>query len=140
LGRVDGLRGYHDIKRYPAARLVPGLVIFRWDAPLFFANAELFHQSVVEAVAQSPTPVRRVIVTAEPVTNIDVTSADMLADLEHALRESGVELRFAEMKGPVTDKLKRFEMIERLGAASFYPTLGSAVDAYLEEHAVDWQP
>ena len=140
LGRVDGIRGYHDIKRYPEARLVPGLVLFRWDAPLFFANAELFHQRVLEAVAQSPTPVRRIIVTAEPVTSIDVTSADMLAELEQALRESGIELRFAEMKDPVKDKLKRFELFERFGAASFHPTVGAAVDAYLAEHSVDWKP
>ena len=140
LGRVDGVRGYHDIKRYPAARRVPGLVLFRWDAPLFFANAELFHQRVLDAIAQSPTPVRRIIVTAEPVTSIDVTSADMLAELQHTLTESGVELRFAEMKDPVKDKLRRFELFERFGAANFYPTIGSAVDAYLEEHAVGWKP
>ena len=140
LGRVDGVRGYHDIKRYPSARLIPGLVLFRWDAPLFFANAELFHQRVREAVAQSPTPVRRIIVTAEPVTSIDVTSADMLAELEQALRETGIEMRFAEMKDPVKDKLKRFELLERFGAASFHPTVGAAVDAYLEEHEVDWKP
>jgi high affinity sulfate transporter 1 len=140
LGRVDGIRGYHDIKRYPAARLIPGLVLFRWDAPLFFANAELFNASVLEAVAQSPTPVRRIVVSAEPVTSVDVTSADVLAELAQKLREAGVELRFAEMKDPVKDKLKRFELLELLGAASFYPTLGAAVDAYLEEHAVDWRP
>ena len=140
LGRVDGIRGYHDIKRYPAARRVPGLVLFRWDAPLFFANAELFHQRVLDAIAESPTPVRRIIVTAEPVTSVDVTSADMLAELEHSLTESGIELRFAEMKDPVKDKLKRFELFERFGAADFYPTIGSAVDAYLEEHAVSWKP
>ena len=140
LGRVDGVRGYHDIKRYPAARRIPGLVLFRWDAPLFFANAELFHQRIVDAIAESPTPVRRIIVTAEPVTSIDVTSADMLAELERTLTESGIELRFAEMKDPVKDKLKRFELFDRFGAADFYPTIGSAVDAYLEEHAVDWQP
>jgi high affinity sulfate transporter 1 len=140
MGRVDGIRGYHDIKRYPEARLIPGLVLFRWDAPLFFANAELFHESVLAAVAQSPTPVRRVIVSAEPVTSIDVTSADVLAELAQSLRESGIELRFAEMKDPVKDKLKRFELLEHLGAASFYPTLGAAVDAYLDEHAVDWRP
>jgi high affinity sulfate transporter 1 len=140
LGRVDGIRGYHDIKRYPAVRRVPGLVLFRWDAPLFFANAELFHQRVLDAIAESPTPVRRIIVTAEPVTSVDVTSADMLAELQHSLTESGIELRFAEMKDPVKDKLKRFELFERFGAADFYPTIGSAVDAYLEEHAVDWKP
>ena len=140
LGRVDGIRGYHDIKRYPDARLVPGLVLFRWDAPLFFANSELFHERVLEAVAQSPTPVRRIIVTAEPVTSIDVTSADMLAELQQALLESGVEMRFAEMKDPVKEKLKRFELLERFGAASFHPTIGAAVDAYLEQHSVDWNP
>jgi MFS superfamily sulfate permease-like transporter len=140
LGRVDGVRGYHDLKRYPAARLVPGLVLFRWDAPLFFANAELFHQRVLESIGQSPTRVRRIVVTAEPVTSVDVTSADMLEELEHSLTESGVELRFAEMKDPVKDKLKRFGLFERFGAESFYPTVGSAVDAYLEEHAVDWKP
>jgi high affinity sulfate transporter 1 len=140
LGRVDGIRGYHDINRYPAARRIPGLVLFRWDAPLFFANAELFHQRVFDAIAESPTPVRRIIVTAEPVTSIDVTSADMLAELEHSLTESGIELRFAEMKDPVKDKLRRFELFDRFGAADFYPTIGSAVDAYLEEHAVDWKP
>ena len=140
LGRVDGIRGFHDLKRYPDARLVPGLVLFRWDAPLFFANAELFHERLREAVAQSPTPVRRVVVTAEPVTSIDVTSADMLAELEQSLRASGIELRFAEMKDPVKDKLRRFELFERFGAANFHPTVGAAVDAYLEQHAVDWQP
>jgi len=140
LGRVSGVRGYHDIKRYPEARIVPGLVLFRWDAPLFFANAELFHQRLLEAVAQSPTPVKRIIVTAEPVTSIDVTSADMLAELEQSLRDSGIEIRFAEMKDPVKDKLKRFELLERFGAANFHPTIGAAVDAYLDEHSVDWKP
>jgi high affinity sulfate transporter 1 len=140
LGRADGVRGYHDITRYPAARRVPGLVLFRWDAPLFFANAELFHQRIVEAIAESPTTVRRVVVTAEPVTSIDVTSADMLDELERTLTQQGIELRFAEMKDPVKDKLKRFELFERFGAANFYPTTGAAVDAYLAEHAVDWKP
>ncbi len=140
LGRVDGIRGYHDTGRYKDARLVPGLVLFRWDAPLFFANAELFHARVLAAVAGSPTPVRRVVVTAEPVTSVDVTSADMLAELAQTLRESGIELRFAEVKDPVKDKLKRFELLDRLGTDVFHPTIGAAVDAYLAEHAVDWKP
>ena len=141
LGRVDGIRGYHDLKRYPHARLIPGLLLFRWDAPLFFANSELFHQRLGEAVSSAPQPLKRVIVAAEPVTSIDVTSADMLAELEQSLRASGIELRFAEMKDPVKDKLERFEMLERFGgSASFYPTIGAAVDAYLEEYVVDWKP
>jgi high affinity sulfate transporter 1 len=140
LGRADGVRGYHDLKRYPDARLVPGLVLFRWDAPLFFANAELFQERVLEAVAGSPTPVRRIIVAAEPVTSVDVTSADMLAELEATLRASRIELRFAEMKDPVKDKLKRFELLDRIGTEIFHPTVGAAVDAYLAEHKVDWKP
>jgi high affinity sulfate transporter 1 len=140
LGRVDGLRGYHDLKRYPEARLVPGLVLFRWDAPLFFANAEQFHERVLGAVAASPTPVRRVIVAAEPVTSVDVTSGDMLAELEQTLRAARIELRFAEMKDPVKDTLKRLELLDRLGTNIFYPTIGAAIDAYLADFAVDWKP
>jgi len=138
LGRVEGIRGYHDIARFPEARRVPGLVLFRWDAPLFFANAELFHERVLEAVARSPTPARRIVVTAEPVTSIDLTAADMLVDLERALQESGVELRFAEMKEPVKDKLRRFGLLERFGTESFDPTVGAAVDRYVADHGVDW--
>jgi high affinity sulfate transporter 1 len=140
LGRVDGVRGYHDITRHPEARLVPGLVLFRWDAPLFFANAELFRARLLEVIAESPTPVRRVLVTAEPVTSIDVTSADMLAELMQALRAASIELQFAEMKGPVKEKLRQFGLYDKLGAASFHPTLGAGVDAYLADHAVDWKP
>jgi high affinity sulfate transporter 1 len=140
LGRVDGIRGFHDVTRYPNARLVPGLVLFRWDAPLFFANAEIFQERVLDAVASSPTPARRIIVAAEPVTSIDVTSADALADLQRTLLEAQVELHFAEMKDPVKDKLKRFEILERFGSRAFHPTVGAAVDAYLEDHQVDWKP
>jgi hypothetical protein len=64
----------------------------------------------------------------------------MLAELEHSLTDCGVELRFAEMKDPVKDKLRRFELFDRFGPTNFYPTIGSAVDAYLVEHAVDWKP
>jgi MFS superfamily sulfate permease-like transporter len=137
LGRVDGIRGYHDISRYPEGRLVPGLVLFRGGAPLFFANAELFQDRVLQAVAASPTPVRRVVVAAEPFTSIDVTSADVLAEIEQTLRAASIELHFAEMKDPVKDKLQRFELLERFGPGVFHPTVGAAVDATLAEHAVD---
>ncbi len=140
LGRAEGMRGYHDMKRYPQARLVPGLLLFRWDAPLFFANAELFQQSLVRSIEQAPPPVRRVIVAAEPVTSVDVTAGDMLAELARTLREQGIELHFAELKDPVKDKLKRFELLEQLGRNIFHPTLGAAVDAYLDNHQVDWTP
>ncbi|WP_435608230.1 SulP family inorganic anion transporter [Pseudomonas knackmussii] len=140
LGRVDGTRGYHDIKRHPQARRIPGLVLFRWDAPLFFANAEQFQACILKAVDESPTPVQRLIVAAEPVTSIDITSADMLAELDRELEARGVELQFAEMKGPVKDKMKQFELFERMGEAAFHPTVGAAVETYLAESGVDWEP
>jgi high affinity sulfate transporter 1 len=138
LGRAEGVKGYHDITRYPDARLIPGLVLFRWDAPLFFANAELFRDRVLDAVAGSPTPVRWLVVAAEPVTSVDVTSADMLAELGDALHAAGVEMCVAEMKDPVKDKLKRFGLFARLGETAFFPTMGAAVSRYLETHPVDW--
>ena len=138
LGRVDGLKGYHDIARYPDARRIPGLVLFRWDAPLFFANAEWFHERVLAAVAGSPTPVRWLVVAAEPVTSVDVTAADMICELDDALRATDVDLVFAEMKDPVKDKLKRFGLYTRLGEDSFFATVGEAVNAYLERQAVQW--
>ena len=138
LGRAEGVKGYHDISRYPEARQVPGLVLFRWDAPLFFANAELFQESVIASVENSQTPVRWVVVAAEPVTSVDVTAADMIAELDNTLREAGIELLFAELKDPVKDKLKRFGLLTTLGEQSFFPTIGAAVTAYLDTHPVDW--
>jgi MFS superfamily sulfate permease-like transporter len=133
LGRVKGLEGYHDITRYPDAQQIPGLVLFRWDAPLFFANAELFNNRVLDAVATAPVPVRWLVVTAEPVTSVDITSADMLAELDETLQASGIELCFAEMKDPVRDKLKRFGLFARLGEDAFFPTIGAAVNSLVQK-------
>ena len=130
LGREEGLKGYHDISRHPEARQIPGLLLFRWDAPLFFANAERFHESVLAAVAAAPAPVHWLVVAAEPVTDVDVTSADMLAELDEALHVAGIEMCFGEMKGPVKDKLKRLGLFARLGQDAFFPTMGAAVAAY----------
>lgn len=127
LGRVDGVAGYHDLSRYREGRMIPGLVLFRWDAPLFFANAEFFHDRVLDAVSRSPAPVRWLVVTAEPVTSIDVTAGDMLVELNTALKESSIELCFAEMKDPVKDKLKRFGIFAQFGESRFYPTIDEAV-------------
>jgi high affinity sulfate transporter 1 len=131
LGSPEKIRGYHDIKRYPDARLIPGLVLFRWDAPLFFANAELFNDRVLDAVATSPWPVRWLVVASEPVTSVDVTSADMLAELDETLRGAGIKLCVAEMKDPVKDKLKRFGLFAKLGETAFFPTIDDAVESYL---------
>lgn len=140
LGRAPGIRGYHDVKRYPNARRIPGLVLFRWDAPLFFANAELFQDSILKSAAESPTPVKRIIVTAEPVTSVDVTSADMLVELLGILHHAGIELHFAELKDRVKDKIKQFEVFDVLGENVFHPTIAAAVDDYLEKHGVEWKP
>jgi high affinity sulfate transporter 1 len=138
LGRVEGLKGYHDVARHPDAKRIPGLVLFRWDAPLFFANAEVFADRLRLAIASSPTPVRWVIVAAEPVTDLDTTAADVLQQLDEELAAEGVDLRFAEMKGPVKDRLKRYALFERFGADHFYPTIGTAVDAYVDEAGIKW--
>ena len=138
LGRVNGIKGYHDIKRFPNARRIPGLVLFRWDAPLFFANAEFFKERVLDAVSRSPTEVRSFVVAAEPVTSVDVTAADMIAELGNSLQDRNVELCFAELKDPVKDKLKRFGLFAHFGEKSFFPTIGEAVHHYLETHDADW--
>ena len=140
LARVQGVKGYHDITRYPASRQIPGLVLFRWDAPLFFANAEFFKERALDAVATSPTPVRWLVVAAEPVTSVDVTAADMIAELDEVLRAQAIEFCFAELKDPVKDKLKRFGLFTKLGENYFFPTLGAAVSRYLETNKdVEWQ-
>jgi high affinity sulfate transporter 1 len=135
LGRPKDVEGYHDITRYPDARQIPGLVLFRWDAPLFFANAELFKERVLAVVAASPGAVRRVVVAAEPVTSVDVTAADVLAELAEALQADGIELCFAELKDPVKDKLKRFELYEKMGRERFFPTIEGAVASYVKKHS-----
>lgn len=138
LGRAEGVKGYHDITRYPEARLIPGLVIFRWDAPLFFANSEQFHTLVLENVNASPTPVRWFLVAAEPVTSVDVTAADMLVELDEQLKTAGIQLVFAELKDPVKDKLRRFGLLVRFDQGRFFPTIGQAVDAYIEFSGIEW--
>lgn len=138
LGRVRGLKGYHDITRHPHAEQIPGLVLLRWDSPLFFANAEWFHKRVLDAAAAAPTSPRWLVIAAEPMTSVDVTSADMLVDLDIELAEAGIQLRFAEMKDPVKDKLRRFGIFERFGDARFFATLEEAVSCYREIHPVEW--
>jgi high affinity sulfate transporter 1 len=139
LGRAHGVKGYHDVTRYPDARRIPGLVLFRWDAPLFFANAEFFKERVLDAVAKSPTPVRWLVVAAEPVTSVDVSAGDTIAELDEALHAQGIEFCFAELKDPVKDKMKRFGLFSQLGEQYFFPTVGAAVSSYLETHDVEWE-
>jgi high affinity sulfate transporter 1 len=138
LGRAEGVRGYHDISRYPLARQIPGLVLFRWDAPLFFANAEFFRERTLDAVSHAVAPIHWLVIASEPMTSVDITSADALADLQKSLQSSGITLCFAELKDPVKDKFKRFGLFDVFGESNFFPTIGAAVAAYLKSHVVDW--
>ncbi len=132
LGITEDIEGFHDVERHPDARQIPGLVLFRWDAPLFFANAELFKERVLEVAARSAVPVQWLVVSAAPVTSVDVTAGDALAELEASLRGAGARLCFAELKDPVKDTLKRFGLFARFGEDAFFPTISAAVDAYAD--------
>ncbi len=136
LGRADHLNGFHDLKRYPHARQMPGLLLFRWDAPLFFANSDRFREAVLDAVVSAPTPVSWLVVAAEPVTSIDVTAFDMLVELDGVLQKAGITMLFAEMKDPVKDKLKRFLEGKQTAWKPFFPTVDEAVVAYEGAHGV----
>lgn len=130
LGRVPGLRGYHDTARHPDAQVSPGLLLFRWDAPLFFANAEFFRERVQQVLADAPQPVRWLVVEAEPVTRVDITAADMLDELDRSLAAAGITLCLAELKGPVKDMLRRYGLFDRLGEARFFRTMDEAVERW----------
>ena len=138
LGREDELKGYHDIDRHPGARQVPGLLLYRFDAPLFFANAAWFRRRVKGLVAEAAHPVRWVVVAAEPVTDVDTTAADTLDQLLRELREQQVTLAFAELKGPVKDRLRRYGPYDAIGPDHFFPTIGTAVNAYVSATGTTW--
>lgn len=134
LGRVPGLDGYHDITRHPNAQQIPGLLIVRWDAPLFFANANLFRQKVRDVLAAMEQKPHWILVTAEPVTDVDITAGEMLADLDLELNAAGVHLVFAELKDPVKEKMVRYGLLETIDSGHFYPTIETAVTAYWAEY------
>ena len=138
LGRIDGTKGYHDVDRHPEARQIPGLVLYRFDAPLFFANAELFVERLLRAIRARGEATRWVIVAAEPITDIDTTSAEILGELLDALDAQGVTLAFAELKGPVKDRLRSYDLYDRIGDSQFFPTLGTAINGYLAATGTEW--
>ena len=138
LGQVEQLPGYHDTKRYPAAQQIPGLIILRWDAPLFFANANIFRDLVRKLVAEAAPKPRWVLITAEPVTDVDTTAAEMLEDLDLELNAANIHLAFAEVKDPVKEKIVRYGLLEIIAKQHFYPTIDVAVAAFLtEQNRVD---
>ncbi len=137
LGRTPGVPGYHDVTRYPQARQMPGLVVFRFDAPLFFANARTFADQVERLAATEPRP-RWIIIAAEPITDIDTTAADMLEELVTDLAAHGTELVFAELKDPVRLKLERYGLSGVMDKVTFHLTLNRAGKAYREAFGTDW--
>jgi high affinity sulfate transporter 1 len=138
LGRVPGMPGHHDRSEYPDAEELPGLVILRFDAPLIFANVRTFRDQV-RALVLSDGP-SWIVVAAEPITDVDTTAADVLADLDEELNADGVSLVFAELKDPVRRKLERYELIGPLDPAHFFPTIDAAVDAFRGSTGAEWAP
>jgi MFS superfamily sulfate permease-like transporter len=138
LGRVSGRKGYHHVLRHPEAAQIPGLVLYRFDAPIFFANADYFLDRLAAVRAASPVDTRWVIVAAEPVTDIDSTGAESIGRLLDELDRAGVNLAFAELKGPVKDRLRAYGLYERIGEENFFPTVGTAVHAHLAATSTAW--
>jgi high affinity sulfate transporter 1 len=128
LGVVPGREGYHDLERHPEGTLVDGVAVYRFDAPVFFANAETFRRNV-EAIVAGPREIHAVVIAAEPITDIDTTGADALAELLDTLEDAHVRLVFAEMKGPVKDRLRRYGLYDRIGEANFRLAVDDAVAA-----------
>jgi high affinity sulfate transporter 1 len=138
LGRVPGVPGYHDLASYPDAERLPGLVIFRFDAPLVFANTRAFRDRIMKLAAAEPKP-RWIIVAAEPITDVDTTAADMLEDLDEAINAKGVSLVFAELKDPVRRKIERYELTRTIDSSHFFPTLSAAIEAFRRETGAEWE-
>ena len=137
LGRVEGLDGYHDMHTHPGAQHLPGLVIYRFDAPLLFANAKTFRDEVTRLASSAPKPTW-IMIAAEPVTDVDTTASDILEDLDEALNAQGISLVFAELKGPVQEKIERYGLTRTIDPRHFFPTLGSAVAAYRQLTGAQW--
>jgi high affinity sulfate transporter 1 len=138
LGRAEGIPGYHDTDFHPTSEHLPGLAIYRFDAPLLFANARTFRAQVRRLAETEPRP-RWILVAAEPVTDVDTTAADMLEDLEEELEEAGTTLVFAELKDAVRDKIQRYDLTRAIGPDHFFPTIRVAVEAYQARSGEQWR-
>ncbi len=138
-GRVEGLAGFHDVASYPDAERLPGCVLFRFDAPLLFANSRTFREQIRTLARAEPAP-RWIIVAAEPITDVDTTAADMLEDLDVELNGKGINLVFAEMKDPVRRKVERYELTRTIAPEHFFPTIAAAVEAFRATTGAEWQP
>ncbi len=139
LGRAQGIAGLHDVRRYPEAELLPGLVVYRFDAPLIFANARMFSEAI-RALAVRHDDLRWIVLAAEPITDVDTTASDMLEELDEWLNERGVSLVFAELKDPVREKIERYELTRTIDRSHFFPTLDDAVATYVAQTGAAWRP
>ena len=137
LGRVPDIAGYHDTRSYPQAERLTGCVIFRFDAPLFFANTRTFSEQIRRLATTDPPP-KWIIIAAEPITDVDTTAADMLHELDLTLNAGGTSLVFAEMKDPVRRKIDRYELTRTIDPTHFFPTLDEAIAAYRRETGARW--
>ena len=137
LGRVAGLPGYHDVHSYPDAQRLPGLVIYRFDGPLIFANAKTFRDEV-RRIARTVPPPSWIVVAAEPMTDVDTTASDMLEELDEALNDQGISLVFAELKDPVREKIERYGLTRTINPNHFFPTIEAAVEAFRQQTGADW--
>jgi high affinity sulfate transporter 1 len=137
LGRVEGVEGFHDVRSYPDAKYLPGLVIYRFDAPLFFANAKTFRDAVM-GLARTDPPPTWILVAAQPITDVDTTASDLLTDLDETLNAQGTSLVFAELKDPVRQKIERYGLTRTINPGHFYPTIGAAVAAFRDQTGAKW--
>jgi high affinity sulfate transporter 1 len=133
LGKVVGVAGYHDRARHPEAKVVEGLLIVRYDAPLFFANAPDFARRLQEMLNGCDRPIERIVVVGNAITDVDSTGAEILADVLEELDSKGISFAFAGLKGPVKDRLRAYGLYRRIGDGNFYPNTISAV----EDHVVE---
>jgi high affinity sulfate transporter 1 len=129
-GSVPHLAGLHDIDDYPEATTIPGLIVYRYDAPLFFANAENFRTRVLSAVTAETTPVEWVVLNMEANVEIDLTATDMLEDLRAQLTERGIVLAVARVKQDLLVYLERTGFVTTIGADHVFPTLPTALDGF----------
>src|SRR6478735_3768245 len=137
IGRVPGYDGFHDVNVHPDAKHLPGLVIYRWDAPLFFANVRPFRDNVRHLARTEPKP-RWIIIAAEPITDVDTTAADVLLDLDVELNAQGISLVFAEVKHRTREKIEKYGLTREIEPEHFYPTTEAAVAAYMAQTGAQW--
>ena len=130
LGFVPGVAGMHDIEDYPHARLEPGLLIYRYDAPLFFANAEDFRKRATVAVDSNPDPVQWFVLNAEANVEVDLTALDAVDQLRQDLNRRGIVFGMARVTWLLREALDAAGLIDKIGEQNIFATLPTAVAAY----------